>query len=159
MFQRIEENLVRQNKAMILLQVLFEEEFSRLRGGDALSVSRLELSIQELIRQMAAERASLRKMVGRTKNGARRVSELYDLMTPEQVAAFVDLVKVLDSTEQRCAAQAAKNHELALAFHDQSKALLEFMHEEIRPKNTGGYSAKGRFAKVAEQPSLLRGRL
>ena len=159
MFRYIEENLVRQNKAMVLLQVLFQEEFSRLLKSDAVGVSRLELSIQELIRQLASERGYLRSLVQDIEPGARRVSELYGVMDQEKADTFAELVQVLDKTEQGCATQAAKNHELAMALHDQSKALLNFLHNEIRPKHQDSYSAKGRFANPSSQASLLRGRL
>ncbi len=64
MFRVIEENLVRQNKALMLLSLLLEEEFSRLMKSNPQSVSQIELSIQELMRQIVVERASLRRNIG-----------------------------------------------------------------------------------------------
>jgi len=72
MIQLIEENLVRQNKALMLLFILLEEEFSRLMQSNPQSVSQIELSIQELMRQIAVERASLRRKVQQVSPAALR---------------------------------------------------------------------------------------
>ena len=155
----IEENLVRQNKAMMLLLVLLEEEFSRLTQGKPQEVSRIELSIQELMRQIALERRSLRGVVGEVSPGAERVAHLYAAIDGETRRKFERLLAMLDQTEQKCAVQAAKNGELAMALFDQSKTLLNFMHNQIKPKNTNAYAASGRFAKAPSDARILHGRL
>lgn len=159
MFRLIEENLVRQNKALILLSVLLEEEFSRLKQSEPQAVSQIELSIQELMRQIAVERASLRRMVGRAAEGAKRVRDLFLIMEDEVRETFERLLEMLDDTEQKCAVQASKNNQMTRALFEQSKKLLDFMHNQIKPKNTSAYSASGRFAKAASGARLLSGRL
>ncbi len=157
-FQIIEENLVRQNKAMMLLFILLEEEFSRLTQGAPQRVSQIELSIQELMRQVAAERRTLRKLVGKASPGAERVGQLYAMIPGEIRRKFEQLLLLLDQTEQKCAVQAAKNSELAMALFDQSRNLLNFMHDQIKPKNTSAYAASGRFAKAPSDARILTGR-
>jgi dsDNA-binding SOS-regulon protein len=159
MIRLIEENLVRQNKAMVLLLVLLEEEFSRLGQGNPQGVSRIELSIQELMRQVAAERRSLRAMVGGLVPGAVRVRELYPTLDQEMCDAFDRMLDMLDATEQKCGMQAAKNNEMAMALFEQSSKLLSFMHNQIKPKNTGAYAASGRLARAPSSARLLTGRL
>ncbi|BCS86813.1 flagellar export chaperone FlgN [Pseudodesulfovibrio sediminis] len=159
MIRLIEENLVRQNKAVMLLSILLEEEFSRLMNLKPQSVSQIELSIQELMRQIAAERVSLRTMVGQMSAGSLRLAEIYPLLEPDVVEALKGLVIMMDDTEQKCAMQAAKNNEMATALFDQSKGLLNYMHNQIKPKNTNAYGRTGRFAKAPSDARLLTGRL
>ena len=159
MIRLIEENLVRQNKAMMLLLLLLEEEFSRLTKLNPQSVSQLELSIQELMRQVAAERISLRRMVATVEPSAKRVRDLMPGLEREMADSFGELLVKLDEIEQKCAVQAAKNHQLAMALFDQSKGLLNFMHDQIRPKSTTAYGRSGRFAQGVNDARLLSGRL
>lgn len=159
MIRLIEENLVRQNKAAMLLFILLEEEFTRLMSLKPQSVSQIELSIQELMRQIAIERASLRKMIGRIAPEANRVSDLYPQLDEETRSNFEQLLVMMDETEQKCAIQAGKNNHLAMALFDQSKGLLDFMHQQIKPKNTSAYGRSGRFAKAPSNARLLTGRL
>ncbi|MEF2231361.1 MAG: flagellar export chaperone FlgN [Pseudodesulfovibrio sp.] len=158
-YRLIEENLVRQNKAMILLSVLLEEEFSRLKQGAPQQVSLIELSIQELMRQIAAERYSLRRLVGAAQQGAQKVRELFASMEEGARSSFEQMLAVMDKSEQRCAVQASKNNALAMALFDQSKKLLNFMHNQIKPKNTDAYAATGRFARARSDARILTGRL
>nr|WP_321514524.1 flagellar export chaperone FlgN [uncultured Pseudodesulfovibrio sp.] len=155
----IEENLVRQNKATMLLLILLEEEFSRLGQLKPQSVSQIELSIQELMRQIVAERISLRKLIAAIAPEAQRVGELYPLMEETVAKNCREMIKRLDETEQKCAIQAAKNNEMAMALFDQSKGLLDFMHNQIKPKNTSAYGRSGRFAQAPSNARLLSGRL
>jgi len=159
MFQLIEENLVRQNKAMMLLFLLLEEEFSRLMKSNPQSVSQIELSIQELMRQIGAERMALRRLVGEAAQGAVRVRDLFLVMDDAVRENFEGMLAMMDETEQKCGVQAAKNNEMAMALFDQSKVLLNFMHDEIKPKNTAAYAATGRYAQAASSARLLTGRL
>ncbi|MFH1914257.1 MAG: flagellar export chaperone FlgN [Pseudomonadota bacterium] len=159
MIRLIEENLVRQNKAMMLLLVLLEEEFSRLNQGQPQRVSQIELSIQELMRQVAGERRSLKAMVGSLVPGAQRVRELFATLDEETGESFRQMLEMLDETEQKCAVQASKNNEMAMALFEQSSKLLAFMHNEIKPKNSGAYAPSGRLARAPSSARLLTGRL
>jgi hypothetical protein len=159
MIRLIEENLVRQNKAMLLMYFLLEEEFSRLTNLKPQSVSQVELSIQELMRQVAAERLSLRRMVARTEPSAQRVRDILPGLDKEEAENIRELLARLDETEQKCGIQAAKNQQLAMALFDQSKGLLDFMHNQIKPKSTTTYGRTARFAKGINDARLLSGRL
>ncbi|OIQ51368.1 FlgN protein [Pseudodesulfovibrio hydrargyri] len=159
MIRLIEENLVRQNKAMLLMLLLLEEEFSRLTQLKPQSVSRVELSIQELMRQVAGERVSLRRLVARVEPSAQRVRDILPGLDEEEAGAITQLLKRLDETEQKCGVQAAKNQQLAMALFDQSKGLLDFMHNQIKPKSTTTYGRTARFAKGINDARLLSGRL
>jgi hypothetical protein len=159
MIRLIEENLVRQNKAMLLMYFLLEEEFSRLTQLKPQSVSQVELSIQELMRQVAAERVSLRRMVARVEPSAKRVREILPGLSEEDASAITELLVRLDETEQKCGVQASKNQQMAMALFDQSKGLLNFMHDQIKPKSTTAYARTGRFAKGINDARLLSGRL
>lgn len=159
MFRLIEENLVRQNKAMMLLFFLLEEEFSRLMKNLPQGVSQIELSIQELMRQIGAERMSLRSKVAAIAPGAVRVRDLFLMMDDGLQADMEKMLAMLDETEQKCGTQAAKNNEMAMALYDQSKCLLDYMHNQIKPKNTSAYAASGRYAKASSNARLLTGRL
>ena len=76
MIATIRENLARQEKAMGLLAGLLQEEFSLLREGKPQDVTGLEMSIQELIRQIAEERAQLKATVLAWKGEAVRLNVL-----------------------------------------------------------------------------------
>ena len=159
MIRLIEENLVRQNKAMLLMFLLLEEEFSRLTQLKPQSVSRVELSIQELMRQVAAERASLRRMVAKVEPSAQRVRDILPGLDKEQAESLNQLLERLDQAEQNCGVQASKNQQMAMALFDQSKGLLDFMHNQIKPKSTTTYGRTARYAKGINDARLLSGRL
>jgi hypothetical protein len=159
MIRLIEENLVRQNKAMLLMFLLLEEEFSRLTQLKPQSVSRVELSIQELMRQVAAERLSLRRMIAQVVPGAQRVREIMPALEEDRADAIGKLLKRLDEAEQKCGVQASKNQQLAMALFDQSKGLLDFMHNQIKPKSTTTYGRTARYAQGVNDARLLSGRL
>ncbi|MBU1610570.1 MAG: flagellar protein FlgN [Proteobacteria bacterium] len=159
MMHRIQENLSRQHKGMQLLLVLLEEEFSRLMDRNAKGVTPIELSIQELMRQLANERVCLKAMVKAIDPMAERVRTILPILEEERRTAIEELLQQIDSDEQQCGMQAHKNQQLALALYDQSTNLLNFMHKQISPpENKDAYSAKGRYAKVNNrQPALVRG--
>jgi hypothetical protein len=159
MIRLIEENLVRQNKAMLLMFFLLEEEFSRLTQLKPQSVSQVELSIQELMRQVAVERVSLRRMIVRVEPSAQRVRDILPGLDEEQSRSITELLARLDETEQKCGVQASKNQQMAMALFDQSQGLLNFMHNQIKPKSTTAYARTGRFARGVNDARLLNGRL
>ena len=159
MIRLIEENLVRQNKAMLLMFLLLEEEFSRLTQLKPQSVSRVELSIQELMRQVAVERASLRRMISKVEPSAQRVRDILPGLDKEQADSISQLLERLDQAEQNCGVQASKNQQMAMALFDQSKGLLDFMHNQIKPKSTTTYGRTARYAKGINDARLLSGRL
>ncbi|MGE4551778.1 MAG: flagellar protein FlgN, partial [Desulfovibrionaceae bacterium] len=122
----IQENLSRQLRAMLLLKVLLEEEFSLLVQRQTTQVSVLDLSIQELLRQVAAERHALRRLVADVQPRAQRVREVLALM-PDDLARGADrLLDGMERAEQACSQQAQRNRTMVLGLHDQSRALLDY---------------------------------
>ncbi|MBN2139440.1 MAG: flagellar export chaperone FlgN [Desulfovibrionaceae bacterium] len=159
MIRSIEENLTRQNKAMRLLLELLEEEFAALRKREPQTVSRVDLSIQELMRQIAAERFSLKAEIKQLNPDAARVRDVLDSMDGPGRRTVDGLLAALDKAEQDCAVKADKNRHLSLGLFEQSKSLLKFLHNEIQPKSDKSYSARGRYAAHSPQAALLSGRL
>ena len=158
MLARMLENLDRQERGILLLESLLQEEFSLLRKNNSQEVSRLELSIQDLMRQLMQERICLKKMVHTVNKGAKRLADLMDVMPAEGANAIRKRLASIDDAEQRSARQAAKNRALALALHEQSSSVLKFIHEKIQPKNRNTYSRQGRYSHSAPAAALLSGR-
>lgn len=159
MIRVIQENLSRQTRALELLSALLEEEFADLMDRKPQDVSVLELSIQELMRQLAAERLSLRRIIAGAWPGCERVRDVVAALTDAQAEDLNRLLQDLDRTEQSCAIQADKNRMLALGLYDQSLQLLKELHNRVEPGKADVYSRRGRFAKATSpQASFFRGR-
>ncbi|SKA86566.1 FlgN protein [Paucidesulfovibrio gracilis DSM 16080] len=160
MKNRIKENLSRQGKAMLLLQMLLEEEFSRLQKRDARGVTPMELSIQELMRQLVAEREDLVRVVTMLTNGnTGRLRDYLPSMPEEEREEVQTQLRALDEQEQRCARQAAQNQQVAMALFEQSSKLLDYMHSKVKPTKVEGYAANGRYASRPGESHLVRGTL
>lgn len=154
----IEENLSRQAQALACLLGLLQEEFALLGEGRAQDVTQLELCIQELMRQIMAERLSLRRFIRLVDPNSSRLSHISDFLRPEARERCAALAARLDATEQRCAIQAEQNRLLALALHEQSTALLGFLHQSVAAPPVNTYGAQGRMTHQAMEPRILRGR-
>lgn len=159
MITLIQENLDRQSKAVLLLSMLLQEEFSLLMNKDPQGVTRVELVIQELMRQISAERLSLRNFIQKIDPSAGRLGEILPAIADEQRKVIEKHLARIDEQEQKCAVQATKNHQLAQALLEQSSSMLDFLHREITPKQQNVYSARGRYATSSPQASLINGRL
>ncbi|CCO23988.1 flagellar export chaperone FlgN [Maridesulfovibrio hydrothermalis] len=159
MIKLIQENLDRQSKAVLLLSMLLQEEFSLLMNKDPQGVTRVELVIQELMRQIAAERMSLRNFVQRIDPSAVRLGQVLPAIADDQREKIEKILARIDEYEQKCGVQATKNHQLAQALLDQSSSMLDFLHREITPKEQNVYSARGRYSNPSPQATLINGRL
>jgi len=160
MIQSIQANLSRQIRALELLFDLMEEEFADLCARRPQNVSALEFSIQELMRQIAMERQSLRAIIHAAYPGKKRVREIVQDLDSEDAEKLSEQLKNLDRVEQLCAIQADKNHQLAMGLYDQSLKLLKQLHRAIEPGKSDLYSRRGRFAKSMQpQASVFHGRL
>lgn len=159
MLSRIKENIHRQNKAMDYLHELLEEEFAYLTSHDPQAVTGVELSLQELLRQIAVERIVLKRLIGEAVPEAANMADLTANLEPEEAGALDALLKEIDAKEQQCAIQAEKNAQLAFALVEQSRGMLDYMHKQIQPQNTTTYGRSGRYAERHPQAALLRGRL
>lgn len=159
MIRVVRENLTRQARALELLSALLEEEFSELMNRNPQDVSILELSIQELMRQLAAERISLRALISGTWPGRSRVAEIAGELSDDEARELSELLLSLDRGEQACAVQADKNRSLALGLYDQSLQLLQELHRRVEPGKAEVYSRRGTYARAnSPQASFFRGR-
>ncbi|MFV0423626.1 flagellar export chaperone FlgN [Oleidesulfovibrio sp.] len=147
-------NLVRQKGALEYLELLLEEEFSHLRERHPDEVSRTEMMIHELVRQVADERLALKESM----NGV-RLLDYCDSLDDEVARPVIELLQRIDDLEQVCSRAASRNAELALALMDQSQKMLEFMHERIQPETRTTYGGRGRYTTHRPQAALLSGRL
>lgn len=159
MIQLVMEGLSRQGKALVLLTMLQEEVFSRLGKSEPQVVSGLELSIQELIRQLMAEKLLLRRLVGGVKPGAQRVAQIMDQCDEEQRETIEKLLVLVDQGEQKSSIQAAKNARLVQGLLQQNTDMLKFFQKQVEPKKHSAYSARGRYAQTPQQARLISGRL
>ncbi len=162
MSRYIIESLSRQEKGFALLSDLLKEEYELLRKRLPQEISVLELSIHELMAQLMIERKGLIKLLG-GKKLTKYVNWLKTKKLPQGENNPVMLIETtlgrLTKLEQRCARQGEANTQLAFALMDQSKALLDFLHDQIAPKQQGGYSKKGTYQQPIQRSSLLKGRL
>jgi flagellar biosynthesis/type III secretory pathway chaperone len=159
MLQLIQANLSRQARALELLSALLEEEFAALMERRPQDVSSLELSVQDLMRQLVVERMQLRRFISAGYPGLERLRDVLGKLPAEDAAKLSDDLAELDKTEQLCAMQADKNRQLALGLYDQSMQLLTLLHKSIQP-SADMYGKRGRFAKAPQgQASFFSGRL
>lgn len=154
---RILENLTRQHKALQVLKHIQEEEFAHLREFKPQSVGALEFSIQELMRQLMAERQGVRRMIGEILPGATRLTQLEEFFGADWTMVQ-DVLAKIDSLEQVCAKQAEKSYALALALFDQSSGYVDFFKQKLTPTKQS-YGPRGVFAKTKPAPAMLRGAL
>jgi hypothetical protein len=146
-------NLVRQFKGLEVLDLLVEEEFAQLKKNKPQEVTATEFAIHELMRQIAVERLELKKTLGN-----KRLKEVMPMLPEEEQAALEELLNGIDTLEQKCARQASINAKLALALHDQSQSLLDYITDQIRPKNQNTYGKMGRYTQARPDAALIQGR-
>lgn len=153
MYEYTHGNLVRQFKALQVLELLVGEEFAHLRNNKPQDVTGTEFAIHELMRQIAVERLELKKTLG-----GKRLREVMPMLPEEQQTALSELLISIDDLEQQCARQASINAKLALALHDQSQTLLDYIHERVKPKSQNTYGKMGRYTQTRPEAALIRGR-
>jgi hypothetical protein len=160
MLQLIQANMSRQIHALELLSSLLEEEFAALMGRQPQEVSVLELAVQDLMRQLVAERMQLRRFIAAGYPGLERLRDVLGKLPAEDAAQLSSDLADMDRSEQLCAMQADKNRQLALGLFDQSMQLLTHLHKAIQPERSDVYGKRGRFAKAPQgQASFFSGRL
>ena len=160
MLQLIQANLSRQIRALELLSSLLEEEFAALMDRRPQDVSVLELSLQDLMRQLVAERYQLRRLISAGYPGMERMRDILAELPAETAAKLSADLADMDKAEQLCAMQADKNRQLALGLFDQSMQLLTHLHSAIQPKRGDVYGKRGRYAKPPQgNASFFSGRL
>ncbi len=161
MKDRIRNNLVRQARGLELLAGLLSEEFAYLREGKPREVTPVEFSVHELMRQLAVEREEIRDLL-QGRRLRRQLDEIEQRgdMPSEEIAEFRALCASIEDNEQECARQSERNTQLVLALMEQNHGLLEFLQEQMTPKNNDAYAANGRYrAESRPKASLIHGRL
>lgn len=151
-------NLRRQLGAVTLLESLLAEEFSHLSTRQPASVASVEFSIQELLRQITAERHSLHGLYAALDPKARRLADLAGQLDPQTREAAQGLYDAIEKTEQRAAKQASRNYAMALGLYDVTKSSLDNLQKLMTPKK-GVYGARGRMASATPPPGMISGRL
>lgn len=158
MLTRIQENISRQHKGLVVLLQLLEEEFSLLSNHNPQAVTGCEFSIQELMRQLAVEKLCLRKLVTQVVPEATNMKGLLDALPKEQTEDIrLELTKA-NAVEQRCAIQAEKNGQMVFALAEQNKKLYDFIHAKIQPEGAGTYSYRGKVSSSRPEAVVFRGR-
>ena len=155
MYTTVHTSLIRQSKALALLCELMEEEYQTLLGHNTDAVVALEFSIQELIRQLAAEKATIMKALAGV-----RAKEYAATLPQAEGAALLDLLTVIDRAEQEAARQATRNSQLSLALLDQSSRTLQALTSQVMPPKAETYGRRGGM-RVQNHPeaALISGRL
>lgn len=155
MNQTIYESLIRQDKALALLRELLEEEYGILLSRDTNGVVSLEFSIQELIRQIAVEKA----LVIRQLNGV-RVMVYARSLPADEYEILEKLFQSVDNGEQAVSRQASRNAQLSLALLDQSTRTLQGLTSQVVPPLAGIYGRGGDLTHIKHpQAALISGRL
>lgn len=153
MFSILESILDRQDKAMDLLHELLREEFSLLMERDTDAIMTLEFSIHELLRQLASEKEGIIHFLGGGK-----LRDYAQMLPDDKKAVILRLWHQIDTKEQSCSKQASRNTQLSLGLLDQSKGLLDYLHERIVPPQRTAYSRRGVYTQTRPEASLINGR-
>ncbi|MFW5730045.1 MAG: flagellar export chaperone FlgN [Desulfonatronovibrionaceae bacterium] len=152
----MESILIRQKQALGLLQSLLDEEFEALLSGSPQTVSSLEFSIQELVRQLMDEKEFMSAEV--RKAGFADTAEYIDSLDQGESSALKEIVKDLKGMEEECSRQAMKNFHMAQALAEQSSGLLNMLFANVTPRKEDVYSSRGRWHEPGVKSSgLLRG--
>lgn len=150
MYAQIKGNLVRQVKGLELLEELLEEEHGYLLERDTDSIIKIEFSIHQLLRQLAVERDDMKKVMQGT-----RLKEYAGMLAEEESACLQDLIVSVDRMEQVCAKKAEKNTSLSLLLLDKSHEMMNFLYEQVQPKERLVYGSKGSLSVNRPPASLI----
>ena len=154
MFDIIYGNLDRQTRGFALLHSLLREEYELLCERKVEDVMVLELSIHELIRQLAVEKQEVRTLLGGGK-----LLDYAAMLDEEQGSALRELWQLADDYEQICARQATQNCQISLALLDVSKDMLDYLHSRVLPPQQSAYDRGGVYTRPRPDATLISGRL
>jgi len=154
MYDIIYRNLDRQTRGLALLYDLMREEYQLLLNREAEEIMTLELSIHELLRQLAVEKQEVRTLLGGGK-----LMDYAAMLEEAEGDAIREMHQVADSYEQACARQATMNTEISLALLDLSKETMEFLYSQLAPPAQNTYGRKGGYVQSRPEASLISGRL
>ncbi len=155
MFTRISGSLSRQVKALELLKVLLEEEFSLLRENKTDEITDIEFSIHKLLSQLSDEKEALIASLGGGK-----VLDFAQMRNDEEKEIIINLYNEVDANEQACSRQSSMNADISLSLLKQNEELLKGLTDAITPKEQATYGKKGGYQNyVRPDAILLSGRL
>jgi hypothetical protein len=157
MMERILSNLERQLRALELLAQLQKEEFSHLSNRNPGGVAIVEFSLQELLRQLGAERKSLFGLYAAMDPAAKRLSDLLGRFDPASRARAETVHAAIGLAEKRCAVQAGRNYDMALGLYDVVKNSMDSLQRLLIPKKET-YGARGRVGAAMPAPGRINGR-
>jgi hypothetical protein len=150
-------SLIRQAKGTELLCQLLREEYALLRAGEPDRVAALEMSIQDLIRQLVREREALKEHL--QAEGMSGLAVFLETLSPEQRRIFETWHARVITHEQDSGQLASVNADLAMALWKQSGVLLRHFQDQVAPRERNTYSAKGTWQDRTTTATLVRGRL
>ena len=150
-------SLVRQARGTELLCTLLREEHALLRQGQPDTVAGLEISIQDLIRQLVREREFLAERLHLA--GFEKLAGFLDGLGEAERKVFETWRARVIAGEQESARQATINADLAMALWKQSGSLLTHFQNRVAPRERNTYTAKGRWQDRTATATLVRGRL
>jgi len=154
MFDIIHGNLDRQVRALALLHSLLSEEYELLLERKAEEVMALELSIHELMRQLAVEKQEVRTLLGGGK-----LLDYAAMLDEEEGGALREMWRQADEQEQTCARQATLNCQISLALLDVSSDMLDYLHSRVLPPQRSAYGRAGVYTRTRPDAVLISGRL
>ena len=157
MQQNILASLIRQAKGTELLLSLLREEYALLRKGQPEEVTGLEMTIQELVRQLVREREFLIRVLDRAGRG--RLTEYLSGLGLEERAPFETWRARIVAHEQESARQTNVNSNLAMALWEQSGNLLRHFQNQIAPRERNTYTARGTWGSRPATATMVSGRL
>ena len=157
---RLLASLFRQYEAFKLLHDLLREEHSQMvEKDDSEELAKHELSIQELLRQLAREKEEVHFCVGSHGFPENRVSDILHLFSEEEREKISWLLDELNRLEQNCNKQAEINADIAMALVEQSNSLLEYFNKQLWPDQGDVYSKNAKWQHFNSNASILQGKL
>ncbi len=156
--ERIKKGLCRQIKALSLLHQLQVEEYEILRSSNKTQLSNNQFSIQALLKQILKEREHLKRLL-REGWGVDRLSEIQGKLPEGEWEGLEKLLSTLREMEERCSIQSTRNADLAIAHLEQTRELVQFLYDKIKPKEKFTYSRYGKFEEKSSGPYIINGRL
>ncbi|GAU09623.1 flagellar protein FlgN [Desulfoplanes formicivorans] len=153
------QSLARQAKGLVLLGSLLDQELRLLKTNAPQAVAGLEFSIQELLRQIASEKAWVASCMRAMGVEAVHLTDVMDLFAHDERVRLEELLAAIDKYQQECARKAAMNADIAKALQDQSNSLLSFFRDQVMPTSQHTYSSHGRWSARTRTATLISGRL
>ncbi len=158
--KKVADNILRQYKGLKLLAKLLQEEFEQLQDHSRGDLATQELSIQELIRQLAVEKTELKGLLQAMQPAVAGLQELEANLSGRQKQFVQESRQKLSFWEEKCQQQARTNSDLCLALLDQNNELLSFLHKQVKQQAREVYGKTGSWSEVGDMgPNVIQGRL